>query len=93
MRPNDTFNEIEKVVTLIEVTPEELKLILSKRREDEIRKKRDEYIAELNDLFKRMREDGFDVYLDGEESSGTIAHGLESYESNNKEILDAINIF
>ena len=39
MRPNDTFNESEEVVTLIEVTPEELKLILSKRREDEIRKK------------------------------------------------------
>lgn len=90
--PTGKLNEVEEKVVLIEVTPEELKFILEKRRENEIRAKRDKYIAELNDLFQRMRKDGFVVYLEDAECDTPIAHELKSCDDG-KVIIDAINIF
>lgn len=50
---------VENSATVIEISPEELAMILKDRAEKARIAKREAYIAEINDLIKRMAADGF----------------------------------
>ena len=56
-RANDTT---EKVL-LIELTEEELALVMRERARVEKQRKREAYVDELNDLIKRAKADGFTI--------------------------------
>ena len=51
--------QIASAIVGIELTEEEVEMIMKKREKDAHRAKRDSYIAEMKDLLARAKEDGF----------------------------------
>lgn len=76
--PTGRFNEVEENVVLMEVTAEELKLIIEKRKKEITR---DNYMEEFNDLISRAREDGIFFCV----QRGKIVDGTRLFEEDGPE--------
>ena len=65
MRTETIVAVISTSTATIEITQEELDVILKKREKDAHRAKRNSYIDEMNDLLARAKADGFTFAMKG----------------------------
>ena len=65
MNPGTIFAVVSTSASTIEITQEELDLIMKKRERDAHTAKRNSYIDEMNELLARAKDDGFTFAMDG----------------------------
>ena len=59
MKTETVVAVVSTTTTAVEITQEELNIIIKKREKDAHRAKRNSYIDEMNDLLARAKADGF----------------------------------
>lgn len=59
---------VSTTTVAVEITQEELDLIIKKREKDAHRAKRNSYVDEMNDLLNRAKADGFTFAMNGPHS-------------------------
>ena len=65
MRTETIFAVVSTATAPIEITQEELDLIMKKREKDAHTAKRNSYVDEMNELLRRAEADGFNFAMQG----------------------------
>lgn len=68
MRTENIFAVVSTSASAIEITQEELDMIMKKREKDAHRAKLNSYVDEMNDLLARAKADGFTFAIRGAQS-------------------------